>query len=211
MARKKVKFAMITNKRLRKSTEKRRVTNLFKKAHELSILCNIEMFIIIFNRNEGETTMWPSQDMVMNGVSKFLAIPEQERVKKMVLQEKHLTDKMEELSEKISKLRLKNDDTEMKILMKQFNDGKSFNDEEMDRMNHLIDESLKRLKKRSDELDAMPTRVSTDEAGPSHSTRDAMPTRVSTDEAGPSHSTRDAMPTRVSTDEAGPSHSTREI
>ncbi|GFP97897.1 agamous-like mads-box protein agl80 [Phtheirospermum japonicum] len=158
MARKKVKHAMIPNERVRKSTLKRRVETLYKKAHELSILCNIEIFIILLDRKEGDLTLWPSQDKAMDGIAKFLAFPEQERLKKMVLQEKHLTDKMQDVAEQISKLRKNNDETEMKILMKQVVDGKSFDELDLDQMNslnHLIDENLEKLRRRSDELDEM--------------------------------------------------------
>ncbi|GFP97896.1 agamous-like mads-box protein agl80 [Phtheirospermum japonicum] len=163
MARKKVKHAMIPNEKVRKSTLKRRVENLYKKAHELSILCNIEMFIVLLNRKEGELTLWPSQDKAMKGIAKFLDFPEQERLKKMVLQEKHLTDKMQDVAEQISKLRKNNNETEMKILMKQVIDGKSFDELDLGQingLNHLIDENLKKLQRRGDELDEMQRRFS---------------------------------------------------
>ncbi|KAL3616536.1 hypothetical protein CASFOL_039926 [Castilleja foliolosa] len=163
MARRKIKHAMIPNERVRKSTLKRRVENLYKKAYELSTLCNIEMFIILLNRKQGDLTTWPSQEKAMDGIAKFLAFPEQERLKKMVLQEKHLTDKMQDMAEQVSKLRQNNDEKEMKILMKQVADGKSFDELDLDQMNglvHLIDENLEKLRIRGDKLAEMERRVS---------------------------------------------------
>ncbi|KAL6569380.1 hypothetical protein OROMI_013894 [Orobanche minor] len=163
MARKRAKHTHIPNDRERKCTLKRRLESLYKKANELSILCNIEIFIILLNPNEGNLTLWPSQDEAMNGISKFLNFPAQERVKKMVLQEKLLTDKIEDMAEKVSKLRKKNEETEMRILMKQVVDGKSLDEIDLDKLNglnHFVDEKLIKLRKRSDELDEIQTQRS---------------------------------------------------
>ncbi|GER31229.1 MADS-box family protein [Striga asiatica] len=157
MARKRAKHGPITNERARDSILKRRLESLYKKAHELSILCNLEMFIVILNPNEDtHPIMWPSHDKAMAGITKFLAFPEQERARKMVLQEKLLTDKMHEMIEKLSKLRKKNDETEIEILTKRVIDGgqmlNELDSDQLNRMTRFVDEKMKRLQKRRDEL-----------------------------------------------------------
>lgn len=156
MPRQRTKHTQIPSERVRKSTFKRRLDSLFKKANELSILCGIEIVIIIHNPDEGHSTLWPSQDKVMNGVMKFLTIPERERLKKMVLQEKFLTDKVQDMAEKLLKIQKKNEETEMGFLMNQLIDGKTFDELDIRQLiglDQFVDEKLKKLQNRNDELD----------------------------------------------------------
>ncbi|KAK6119381.1 hypothetical protein DH2020_046876 [Rehmannia glutinosa] len=156
MARKKIKHTQIPNERVRKSTLKKRLESLYKKANELSILCDVEMFIVIHNPNEGNSTLWPSQEKAMNGILKFLTFPEKERLKKMVLQEKFLSEKVQDMAETLLNLQNKNDETEMGFLMNQLIIGKTFDELDSGQLNglyHFVDEKLKKLKNRSDEID----------------------------------------------------------
>ncbi|CAA0842678.1 MADS-box transcription factor family protein [Striga hermonthica] len=158
MARKRAKHGPIENERARDSTLKRRLESLYKKAQELSILCNLEMFIVILNPNDDtRPIMWPSHENATTGITKFLAFSEQERAKKMVLQEKLLTEKMHEMTEKLSKLRKKNDETEIGILTKRVLDGGQMLNElhwdQLNRMNRFVGDKMNRLQKRRDELD----------------------------------------------------------
>lgn len=163
MPRKKTRHTQITSESVRNSTLKRRQDSLFKTANELSILCGIEVLIVIHNPNEGHSTLWPSQDVVMDGIVKFLTYPERERLKKMVLQEKFLTDKLQDMAEKLLKLQNKNDETEMRLLVNQLTDGKTFDElnvRELNDLYHLVDEKLKGLQNRIAEFDAVQGRLS---------------------------------------------------
>jgi hypothetical protein len=52
MGRNKIKVEKIANERNRHATFSKRKSGLFKKAMELSILCDCEIALLIFNTNE---------------------------------------------------------------------------------------------------------------------------------------------------------------
>ncbi|KAH6779761.1 hypothetical protein C2S52_010998 [Perilla frutescens var. hirtella] len=155
MPRQKTKHTQIVSERVRKSTFKRRLDSLFKKAYELSILCGVEIVIIVRDPKEDHSTMWPSQDQVMNGVMKFLARSKEPGPKKMVLHEKFLNDKLKVINERLLKLQKKNEETEMGFLMNQLIEGGTFNELDLRQLNGLdqfVDEKLKKLMSRYDDL-----------------------------------------------------------
>lgn len=121
---------------------------MFKKGRELSILCGVEVVMIVQDHEEGHSTLWPSPDKVMDGVMKFTSIPERERLKKMVLQEKFLMNKLQDMSEKLLKLQKMNEEREMGFLMNQFINGTSIDEldtRQLNGMYRFADENLKKL------------------------------------------------------------------
>lgn len=158
MPRQKTKHTQILSERVRKSTFKRRLDSLFKKAHELSILCGVEIIVIVRDPKESHPSVWPSHDRAMNGVMKFLARSKEPGPKKMVLHEKFLNDKLKGLNERLHKLQKKNDETEAGFLMNQLSEGGAFNELDMRQLNGLdqfADQKLKRLERRYGELAAV--------------------------------------------------------
>ncbi|KAL1548686.1 hypothetical protein AAHA92_16889 [Salvia divinorum] len=132
MPRQKTKHTQILSERVRKSTFKRRIDSLFKKAHELSVLC-----------------------VVMNGVMKFMAPSKEPGPKKMVLHEKFLSDKLKSMTDRLLKLQKKNDETDMEFLMTQLVEGGILNVLDMRQLNgldQLVEEKLKKLENRYNEL-----------------------------------------------------------
>ncbi|KAL1548685.1 agamous-like MADS-box protein AGL80 [Salvia divinorum] len=155
MPRQKTKHTQILSERVRKSTFKRRLDSLFKKAHELSVLCGVEIVIIVHNPKESHSTLWPSYDQVMNGVMKFVARSKEPGPKKMVLHEKFLSDKLKSMTDRLLKLQKKNDETEMGFLMTQLLEGGIFNVLDMRQLNGLdqfVEEKMKKLENRYNEL-----------------------------------------------------------
>lgn len=155
MPRQKTKHTQILSERLRKSTFKRRLDSLFKKAHELSILCGIEVFIIVNDLKEGHSTLWPSQEKVTTGVMKFMARLNEPGPKKMVLHDKFLSDRLKSITERLLKLQKKNDEKEMRFLMNRLFEGGTINEldlRQLDGLDHFIDEKLKKLESRYKEL-----------------------------------------------------------
>ncbi|KAL8062483.1 hypothetical protein ABFS82_02G149400 [Erythranthe guttata] len=159
MPRKNTKYVQIPSEKTRKITLRRRLDSLFKRANELSVLCGIEILIVVHNRNEGHSTLWPTQDKVVDGITKFLNFPERERIKKMVTQEKFLTDKVQDLAGKLLKLQKKNDETEMGLLMGQLIETGTTHDaldaRRVNGLYRLVEEKLEKLRNRREELYAM--------------------------------------------------------
>lgn len=163
MPRQKTKHTQILSERVRKSTFKRRLDSLFKKAHELSILCGVEIVIIVHDPKEAHSTLWPSHDKVMSGVMKFLARSKEPGPKKMVLHEKFLSDKLKGITDRLLKLQKKNDETEMGFLMNQLFEGGIFNELDLNQLNRLdqfVEEKLKKLENRYNELAGVQVQVS---------------------------------------------------
>ncbi|KAK6289227.1 PREDICTED: agamous-like MADS-box protein AGL80 [Theobroma cacao] len=75
MTRKKVKLSYITKDSTRKSTFKKGKKGLLKKASELSNLCGIEAFMIIYNPYDAQLEVWPSlagAQCVLSEIKKML-------------------------------------------------------------------------------------------------------------------------------------------
>lgn len=158
MPRQKTKHTQILSEKVRKSTFKRRLDSLFKKAHELSVLCGVEIIVIVRDPKESHSSVWPSHDRAMNGVMKFLARSKEPGPKKMVLHEKFLNDKLKGLTERLLKLQKKNEETEAGFLMNQLSEGGAFNELEMRQLNGLdrfADQKLKKLERRYGEFAAV--------------------------------------------------------
>ncbi|XP_051149457.1 agamous-like MADS-box protein AGL80 [Andrographis paniculata] len=158
MAPKKSKYVEISSERVRNSTLKRRLDGLYKKAHELSVLCGVDIAVIIHDSGEGNTMLWPSPDKVINDVDKFLSLPDQERLKKMVLQENYLMDKVKDMTERVSELRQKNEETEMGFVLNQLINGKNLNELDTRQLNsvyQLVDKKLKNVQTRNEELEGV--------------------------------------------------------
>ncbi|KAG6427982.1 hypothetical protein SASPL_112230 [Salvia splendens] len=155
MPRQKTKHTQIVSERVRKSTFKRRLDSLIKKAHELSVLCGVEVVIIVHDPKESHSTLWPSHDHVMNGVMKFMARSKEPGPKKMVLHDKFLSDKLKSMTDRLLKLQKKNDETEMRFLMTRIFEGGIFNELDVRQLNGLdwfVEEKLKKLENRYNEL-----------------------------------------------------------
>ncbi|GAU42869.1 hypothetical protein TSUD_13370 [Trifolium subterraneum] len=70
MARKKVKLAYITCNSKRRETFRKRKSGIMKKVSELSTLCGIEACVIIYDQNNPQAYVWPSDSGVKNGGSR---------------------------------------------------------------------------------------------------------------------------------------------
>ncbi|KAG6431028.1 hypothetical protein SASPL_109103 [Salvia splendens] len=155
MPRQKTKHTQILSERVRNSTFKRRLDSLFKKAHELLVLCGVEIVIIVNGPKESHSTLWPSHDQVMNGVMKFMARSKEPGPKKVVLHDKFLSDKLKSMTDRLLKLQKKNDETEMGFLMTRLFEGGIFNELDVRQLNGLdqfVEEKLKKLENRYNEL-----------------------------------------------------------
>ncbi|KAJ6316526.1 hypothetical protein OIU78_019746 [Salix suchowensis] len=119
MARKKVKLMWIVNDAARKASLKKRRDGLLKKVSELTILCGIEAFVIIYCPDDPEPAIWPSRPDVRRLATRFQNIPAMERSKKMMNQESYLKERMGKLNDQSRKHLKMNRELEMDDLMQQ--------------------------------------------------------------------------------------------
>ncbi|GLT28397.1 hypothetical protein SLA2020_033370 [Shorea laevis] len=85
MTRKKVKLQYISNDSARKASFKERKKGLMKKASELTTLCGIDAYAIVYSPFDSQPEIWPSPARVQRVLSLgSKKLPEMEQGKKMV-------------------------------------------------------------------------------------------------------------------------------
>ncbi|KZV21236.1 AGAMOUS-like 48 [Dorcoceras hygrometricum] len=84
----------ILDERQRNKVFKNRSEGLLKKLSELSILCGIDVAMVIHKRDEDNATLWPSPEMYRDKMQKFLNFSSIAREKKMVTHENYLDQRV---------------------------------------------------------------------------------------------------------------------
>jgi hypothetical protein len=153
MTRGKVKLSFIVDDEARKATYKKRKNNLLKKVDELSTLCGIEACAIVYSPYELEPEIWPTPQGVQSVLSKFKAMPEFEKNKKMVNQQAFMKQRIMKAEEQLKRLRKNNREIEMKNLMSQcIKEGKVVHNNmsmhDLNTFNWFIDQNLKDISRR---------------------------------------------------------------
>ncbi|VFQ69449.1 unnamed protein product [Cuscuta campestris] len=129
----------------------RRKVGLFKKAQELSVLCDVEVGIVMYAQNQKDPIVWPSMELATQCFTRFLSLPESEKVKKMVTHEKYLRDRIDAEVEKIKKKERENEKKEMNILMSEIINGRGLNEMDARQLKGLYivaGEKMQELEKR---------------------------------------------------------------
>ncbi|XP_061954757.1 uncharacterized protein LOC133676954 [Populus nigra] len=159
MARKKVKLMWIVNDAARKASLKKRRVGLLKKVSELTVLCGIEAFVIIYSPDDPEPAIWPSSPDVQRLVTRFQNIPVMERGKKMMNQESYLKERMGKLNDQSRKHLKKNRELEMADLMQQVYQDKGFDGLDQTQLcglAWLVAEKMKDIRKRVEYFQQIP-------------------------------------------------------
>jgi hypothetical protein len=115
-----VKLAFITKDTARKATYKKRVKGLMKKLNEITTLCGIKACGILFNPDDLEPQIWPSNEGVQSVLNQFLHVPEFDRDRKMLNHESYLKEKIQKLNEKLTKKTKENRKMEMTVQLYRF-------------------------------------------------------------------------------------------
>ncbi|KAB1220424.1 Agamous-like MADS-box protein AGL80 [Morella rubra] len=153
MTRKKVKLTWIVNDSSRKASFKKRRGGLLKKVSELTILCDVRAFIIVYGPDSDEAVVWPSPKVVQQLLAEFQSKPEMERCKKMMNQETYLRERATKVQDQLRKQQTKNKEMEMGHLMHQIQQGKKMGElktSEMAGLGWLLEEKMKDCQKRQE-------------------------------------------------------------
>ncbi|KAK3227243.1 hypothetical protein Dsin_007105 [Dipteronia sinensis] len=137
MTRKKVNISWIVKDSARKVSLKKRTVGLLKKVSELSTLCGVEAFVIIYSPDDSQPVMWPTRPEVQEILTRFNNMPEIERTKKMENQETYLKERVSKLEEQFDQQQKKNMELKVSNLMHNVYEGNS-----LDEMNVTDLESL---------------------------------------------------------------------
>ncbi|GLT94818.1 hypothetical protein SLE2022_125390 [Rubroshorea leprosula] len=150
MTRKKVKLTWIVNDNARRASLRKRRLGLLKKVSELTTLCGINAFLILYSPDEVEPVVWPSRPVVQQLLARFHAMPEMERSKKMINQESFMRERLAKVQEQLKKYQNKNKLSEGTNLMHHIESGRdldSFNLNELHVLVWYIEELNKDLGK----------------------------------------------------------------
>lgn len=146
MTRNKIKLAWIVDKSSRKATLKRRRASIFKKAGELSVLCDVEVGVIVYSHEEADLAVWPSYRHMKQMFERFLSIPIVERNQKMMTNEGFLTQRVTQETNKNNMEKKKNDKKEIQEIMNQIFEGSNLYQLNIMRLNYLSLLTVDKLK-----------------------------------------------------------------
>ncbi|XP_059277884.1 MADS-box transcription factor PHERES 1-like [Lycium ferocissimum] len=128
MDSKRLKYTRDSSENVRNSILDRRATSLFKKVEEFSILCDVDVAIIIFRPGEAEPIVWKSQILAKEVLMRYLSFSKEIRLKKLEKLETYLSKKVNEQEERIRKLEKMKGEKEMELLFNQFMEGNNTNE-----------------------------------------------------------------------------------
>ncbi|KAK2651298.1 hypothetical protein Ddye_018787 [Dipteronia dyeriana] len=151
MTRKKVNLSLIVNDSARKASLKKRTAGLLKKVSELSTLCGVKTFVIIYSPDDRQPVMWPTRPEVQEILARFYNMPEIERNKKMENQETYLQKKVKKLQEQFIQLQKKNKEMEVSNIMHIVYEGNGIDDLNLTDLRSLVlfaDEKRKIIERR---------------------------------------------------------------
>ncbi|KAL3532184.1 hypothetical protein ACH5RR_005705 [Cinchona calisaya] len=159
MTTNKRKHVAIPDEILREATLEITTDSLFRKAKELSALCNVEVGVIVQDKEKKEEFVWPSHREVEEKLVRFLNIPENNRNQKMYTHESFLTGIVSKKIEHVWKIHKKNEEKEIKHLMHKLIKGK-ITIKELDMMqthglSRLMLDQMNRVEKRIQELEKL--------------------------------------------------------
>ncbi|XP_021911215.1 agamous-like MADS-box protein AGL80 [Carica papaya] len=98
----KVELAYVTNDSARKATLKKK-KGLMKKVSELSTLCDVKAYAIMYNPYDSKLEVCPSPLGAQHVLADFKRIPEIEQGKKMVNQESVLLQRITKATDQLKK------------------------------------------------------------------------------------------------------------
>ena len=75
MGRNKIKIERIKSERNRNITYIKRKKGLIKKAMELSVLCDVNIFLCLIPKNSNQKSLFCSSDSVDDFIQKYISIP----------------------------------------------------------------------------------------------------------------------------------------
>ncbi|KAH0734502.1 hypothetical protein KY285_010209 [Solanum tuberosum] len=124
MPRSKGKILYIENDTQRKATYKKRQKVAFKKAQEISILCECEVAGVRYSEYHTEPMVYPNYQDAVETFRKFEALPPADQSKNMMTTEEFIKKIIKKKEEQLYKLQKENDMKEKTNMMHEVVNGK---------------------------------------------------------------------------------------
>ncbi|GAU18649.1 hypothetical protein TSUD_124820 [Trifolium subterraneum] len=150
MPRNKVKLAYIVCNFKRKEAFRKRKKCIMKKLKEICTLCGIEGCAIIYDNNNPEAVVWPSDLGVRSVLSRFGNYPVLERSRHVMDQSDFLRESIRKAYEKLKKQKEENRKKEMTNIMYYYIQTNEFNGSvltkyDLDDFSSFVNENLKEI------------------------------------------------------------------
>ncbi|GAB4857159.1 hypothetical protein Ancab_015069 [Ancistrocladus abbreviatus] len=113
---------------------------------ELTTLCGIEGCLFLFNPDNHEMFVWPSEGKAKELWARFEKMPKAMQIKKMVDHERYVKERNEKLRNEIAKQEKKNKEMKASLLMHQITHGRKIDELSIEELNILIWFSEEKLK-----------------------------------------------------------------
>ncbi|ERM98250.1 hypothetical protein AMTRI_Chr01g128370 [Amborella trichopoda] len=137
MARKKVTLAWIANDSARKSSFKKRKRGLLKKIAELSTLCGVPAFAVVYGPGDHTPDVWSSDSKAQTVLHRFKSLPETDRNKKTMDHDGFLRQRIQKLRDQIQRQRRENREAAAASLLNEGLAGKGIQSTAVDELNEL--------------------------------------------------------------------------
>ncbi|KAH0705656.1 hypothetical protein KY289_010732 [Solanum tuberosum] len=151
MPRSKGKILYIENDTQRKATYKKRQKVAFKKAQEISTLCECEVAGVRYSEYHTEPMLYPNYQDAVETFRKFEALPPADQSKNMMTTEEFMKKIIEKKKEQLYKLQKENDMKEKTKMMHEVVNGKKISIDmktnDLNDLMYVMKQNLKKFRK----------------------------------------------------------------
>jgi hypothetical protein len=156
-----VKIQFIMDDEKRKTTLKRRLPALKKKAGELAGLCDVPVCLVAYPPGEDRPVVWPSPGAAADVVGQYRGLPHLERFRNKLDSTDFVKQMNDKVSAKLSKVQLQTRQAEIKTVIADFAAGRrgSFDDLPIDLFVSVgmnVQDKLQAINARLDEIRSAP-------------------------------------------------------
>ncbi|CAN6163146.1 unnamed protein product [Urochloa humidicola] len=149
MGRGKVEMKKIENRVSRQVTFSKRRRGLLKKAHELAVLCDVDVGVVVFSER-GKVSQYPEPPASLTDlIRRYEAVNNTQ-----ILQGTHCTDHQQEMIAEIGRLRREYEQLEASLMKYTGEDLSSVASvDELDALEQQLESALSKVRARKDELE----------------------------------------------------------
>ncbi|KAH7676262.1 MADS box transcription factor domain-containing protein [Dioscorea alata] len=136
----------------RKAAFKQRKQGLIKKLRELSILCDVPAFLIIFCHDLAQPQIWSSTPDPHQVLRHFTSMPEKEKSENMLNQADFLELQIKKLEDQFQKIELENSERELTLLLSKALRGEANLDdislETAEKLSSMVEKKIEQVNER---------------------------------------------------------------
>ncbi|XP_031121139.1 agamous-like MADS-box protein AGL80 [Ipomoea triloba] len=156
MTRRRLRLAYIVNESKRKTSYRKRKNGMLKKLNELTILCGVDVAIVMYNSFESRPVIWPSAGEFLQRITRLLNLPYAEQTRRMMSHESFVEQRLHKLSTKLLKVKKDNREGEMNALMHKILSGErtidSLSSIDLNDLGWVLNSNLAKIGNKAEEI-----------------------------------------------------------